>query len=103
VKVWLLFLVIGAGTFLLRFSVIALWGRFGTVPDGVERGLRFIPPAVLSALVLPAVATSSGHLEIGPRTAAGLVAVLVAWKTRNVFLTIVAGMAALWIIQALLA
>jgi branched-subunit amino acid transport protein len=99
--VWLLFLVIGAGTFLLRFSVIALWGRLGTVPDGVERGLRFIPPAVLSALVLPAVATSNGHFEVGPRTVASLVAVLVAWKTRSVFFTIVAGMAALWVIQAL--
>ncbi len=100
-RVWLLFLVIAMGTFLLRLSVIALWGKIGTVPDSIERGLRFIPPAVLSALVLPAVSTSDGYFEIGPRMAAGLVAVLVAWKTRNVFLTIVAGMAALWIIQAL--
>lgn len=100
-RAWILFLVIGLGTFLLRFSAIALWGRLGTVPDSVERGLRFIPPAVLSALVLPAIATSNGHFEIGPRMAAGLVAVVVAWKTRSVFFTIVAGMAALWIIQTL--
>jgi len=82
-------------------SLIALWGRLGKVPDSIERGLRFIPPAVLSALTLPAVATSNGHVDIGPRTAASVVAVLVAWKTRNVFFTIVAGMGALWIIQAL--
>jgi branched-subunit amino acid transport protein len=100
-RVWLLFLVIGVGTFLLRFSVIALWGRFGTVPDGVERGLRFIPPAVLSALVFPAIAAVGGHIELGPRTVAGAIAAVVAWKTKNVFFTIVAGMAALWIIQAL--
>jgi len=101
VRVWSLFLVIATGTFLLRFSVIALWGKIGTVPDSIERGLRFIPPAVLSALVLPAIVTSGGHFEIGPPAAAGLVAILVARKTRNVFLTIVAGMAALWIIQAM--
>ena len=99
-KVWLLFLVIGAGTFLLRLSLIALWGRLGNVPDSFERGLRFIPAAVLSALVVPALTASNSHFEIGPRTAAGLVAILVAWKSRNVFLTIAAGMGALWIIQA---
>lgn len=99
-KVWFLFLVIGAGTFLLRLSLIALWGKLGKVPDSFERGLRFIPAAVLSALVLPALTTPNDHFEIGPRMAAGLVAILVAWKSRNVFLTIVAGMGALWIIQA---
>jgi branched-subunit amino acid transport protein len=101
VSVWLLFATIGVGTFLLRYSLIALWGRFGSVPRGVERALRFIPPAVLSALVLPSVATSDGALVVGPRVAAGLIAAAVAWKTKSVLGTIVAGMGVLWILQAL--
>jgi branched-subunit amino acid transport protein len=32
-----------------------------------------------------------------------LVAVLIAWRTRNVLLTIAAGMAALWVLQWLFA
>jgi branched-subunit amino acid transport protein len=36
------------------------------------------------------------------RLVAGAIAALVAWRTRNVFLTIAVGMAALWSAQALL-
>ena len=100
-RAWLLFAVIGVGTFLLRYSLIALWNRLGTVPDSVQRALRFIPPAVLSALVLPSVATSNGAFTLGPRTAAGFIAALVAWKTKSILATIVVGMGVLWLIQAL--
>ena len=39
---------------------------------------------------------------LNPRLLAGIIAALVAWRTRNTMLTILAGMAALWIVQALM-
>ena len=92
----------GLGTFLVRLSFIALLGRF-EVPPLVTRALRFVPPAVLSAIILPEVVLRGGALDVGvrnPRLVAGAVAALVAWKTRNVLLTIAVGMAALWAWQA---
>jgi len=98
---WVVFAVIGAGTLVLRGAVIVLWGGLSAIPPVVERGLRFIPPAVLAALVFPALLVSEGSLVAGPRLFAGLVAIGVAWKTRNVLATIIVGMVTLWIIQAL--
>jgi len=40
-------------------------------------------------------------LTVGPQVPAALVGVLVAWRTRSVPLTIVAGMACYWILIAL--
>ena len=47
----------------------------------------------------------NGPLDISlsnVRLLAGLAATLVAWRTKNVLLTIGVGMAALWILQALI-
>ena len=94
----------GLGTFLIRFSFIYLIGR-AEFPPTVTHMLKYIPPAVLSALVWPALVLSGGHISIGPanyRLWAGLVAVLVAWKTKNTILTITAGMVSLWLMQWLM-
>jgi branched-subunit amino acid transport protein len=46
--------VVGAGvvTFVLRLSFIALLGRV-EVPAFLEKALRFVPAAVLTAVVIP--------------------------------------------------
>ena len=98
-------LIVGAGTFALRVSMIALLGRVERTPPAVERVLRFIRPAVLAALIAPAVILLDGRPAflgpLNPRLVAGVVATLVAWKTSNVLLTIGSGMAVLWVLQAL--
>lgn len=100
---WVVALGIGVGTFLIRFSFILIMDKV-TLPDAVHRMLRFIPASVLPALVVPAVllhkngVTSFAGWE---RPVAALIAVAVAWKTKNIFLTIAAGMAALWGLQAI--
>ncbi len=99
---WLIILVAGLGTYLIRVSFIALFGRLDNVPDGVERALRFVPAAVLSALVLPKFVYSGGSLALSPdnlRLFAGALAVAVAWYSENILATIVAGMAALWLLS----
>jgi branched-subunit amino acid transport protein len=75
------------------------------VPDWFRRGLRFVPMAVLSAIILPELTNPNGSLFISlrnPQLLAGAVAILVAWRTKNVILTIVAGMGALLIFQFML-
>jgi branched-subunit amino acid transport protein len=93
----------GLVTFVTRLSFIALLGRVRT-PPMLARALRLVPPAVLSAIILPELVVRSGAPDLSPgnpRLAAGLVAAGVALLTRNVLLTIAAGMGALWGLQAL--
>lgn len=101
-SIWLLFLAVGLGTFTLRFLFIYLFGKI-EMPEWLRRALRFVPAAALAALVFPALTHPSGHLDISLqnfRLLAGLGGALVAWRTRNVLLTILVGMALLWTLQA---
>jgi branched-subunit amino acid transport protein len=101
-NIWLLFIAIGSGTFLLRFLFIYLFGKI-TMPDWLRRSLRFVPAAALAALVFPALTHPGGHPDISLqnfRLLAGLGGAMVAWKTRNVLLTILVGMVLLWVLEA---
>lgn len=100
-NIWLVLLLGGVLTFLMRLSFIYLFGRF-TIPPMVKRMLRFVPPAVLSALIAPELFMPVNKLDLrldNHRLLAGLVAILVAWRTKNTLLTILAGMAALLVLQ----
>lgn len=101
VSLWLLFLLTGLGTLLQRLSFIFLIGKVG-MPEWLRRALRFVPAAALAALVFPALTHPAGTLDLSlgnVRLLAGLVGALVAWRTRNVLLTLAAGMLALWVLQ----
>ncbi len=95
---------IGAGTYLLRLSFIGILGD-RTMPDWAMVPLRFVAPAILAALVAPAVLLRDGAVDVSPATnpqaLAALIALIVAWKTKNVAAVIVAGMAVIWLLQAL--
>ena len=100
-SIWLIMLIGGMLTFGMRLSFIYLLGRVN-IPEGLRRSLRFVPPAVLSALVVPELLMPAGQLDVSfnnHRWLAGLIAVLVAWRTKSILLTILAGMAALLILQ----
>ena len=95
-------LSVGFGTYLARLSSIGLFGD-RRLPPALERALEYIAPSVLAALVLPAVIRPEGAVDLTPenlRLFAGVVAALVAWRSRNVLLTTAAGMGALWVLQA---
>jgi branched-subunit amino acid transport protein len=101
VSIWLLFVAIGLGTFLLRFLFIYLFGKI-EMPDWLRRALRFVPAAALAALVFPALTHTSGQLNLSLqnfRLLAGLAGAMVAWRTRNVLLTILVGMILLWALE----
>jgi branched-subunit amino acid transport protein len=86
-------------TFACRYPVLALVSRV-TLPAPLLGGMRFIPPAVLAAIVAPAVLMPNGRIAMTIENnylIAGLVAGLVAWRSQNLLLTIVLGMITLWI------
>ncbi len=100
---WAIVLVIGAGTYLSRLSFIGVLGRRG-VPPSMEAPLRYVAPAVLAAIALPAVLAPSGSVDLTPtnlRLVAAILAGGVAWKTRNIALTIVVGLTALGVLDYL--
>jgi branched-subunit amino acid transport protein len=100
---WLTIFGAGAVTFALRLSFIALLGR-KRIPPTLGRALRFVPAAVLTAVVVPLLFYENGALEVSlgnERLLAGLVAALIAWRTRSVLFTLGGGMATLWTLQAL--
>ncbi|NHN57591.1 MULTISPECIES: AzlD domain-containing protein [Halorussus] len=101
IVLWLVILAGGVGTFALRASFVALFGRLDDVPPRVERALRFVPAAVLSALLVPELVFADGGLALSPanpKLLAGAVAAAVAWRTEDILATLVAGMGALWLV-----
>ncbi len=101
-RVWIAILLIGVATYGFRLSFIHLFGRIDEVPPRIKRPLRYVPPAVLAALVLPDLVTlgpSVAATVLDERLIAGAVAGVVAWRTENVFATIAVGMGVLWLFR----
>lgn len=95
-QIWLAIVVAGLGTFLIRASFLFLFEHMGGVPPRLERALRYVPAAVLAALVVPALVAADGSPTVigNDRLLAGALAALVAWRTESVLATIVVGMVA---------
>ena len=94
----------GVVTYLIRLLPIEFFSRIA-IPVWALQAMRYVPMAVLTAIFVPEVLMSEGALHVSAgnaRLLAAGVAVLVAWRTRNVFLTVAVGMVVLWILQALL-
>lgn len=101
---WLTIIACGVVTFLSRYAFIAVHGRV-IMPDWFTRALSFVPVAVLSAIIAPALMIQADVLNttlLNPRLIAGLAAIMVAWRTKNVMVTIVVGMLLLWGLQYLI-
>ena len=99
----LIFIFGGLLTFAMRFSFIYLLGRV-SLPDYARRVLRYVPAAVLAAIIAPAVLLRSGRLDVNLENTylvAGMVAVIAALWTRNTLVTILIGMGALALLQML--
>jgi len=101
VNIWLIMILGGLLTFGIRFSLIYLFGRF-EIPETMRRSLHYVPPAVLSAIILPQLMMYTGKLDLSlgnTRLLAGLIAIVTAWFTKNTLVTILVGMAALLMLQ----
>lgn len=81
-------------TFLARYPLLVIVGRV-QLPQRVFRGLRYVPVAVLTAICIPEMVMPNNTIDISLTNAAligGIAAILIAWRTKNLLLTILGGM-----------
>lgn len=82
-------------TFLPR--LLPLWLLSArSLPPLVVAWLRYVPPAVLAAMLLPAVLAPNDRVDLSSANLYLLAAIptlLVAWRTRSLFWSVVVGMA----------
>ena len=98
-----LFLVGGMAlvTFSIRYILLPLSGKF-QFSDSMRRALAYVPPSVLTAIIVPAALIPDGQtLSISwtnPYCVGAVITVLIGWLSKNLLVTIVGGMAAfaLW-------
>ena len=102
------FYLIGAmamTTFLIRYPLLAFSSRI-ELPSRIIEALEYLPPAILTAIVVPAVLMPTGDKIILSYTNAQLIgaiaAILIGWRTKNLLATIVGGMLTFFIWQWLL-
>ena len=86
-------------TFVIRYSMFAIAGRI-EFPTRLINAFRYVPPAVLTAIIVPAVLIPTGD-EINlsytnPYLIGALIALSVGWLNKNLLLTIIIGMLGFW-------
>lgn len=100
-EIWITLLGMGLITFAIRASFL-LFSEHFTLSRRLERALKYVPAAVMAAIITPALVLPEGQIDLSitnVRLLAGIIAAIVAWRSRSILLTIVVGMAALWITQ----
>jgi len=96
-SIWIVIILAGIYTFLIRYSFIALVDRID-LPVWLSSSLKYVPPSVLMVIAVQSLVYPDGTFDISlgnVRLLAGIIAALVAWKTRSVMITILIGMAVL--------
>lgn len=100
--IWLVIVMSGIFTFSTRFLMLTGWIARG-LPNWLIDALNFVPIAVLTAIIVPAVLIDPATQQIvvmnNARLLAGIIAATIALLTRNVIATISSGLAALWFSQ----
>lgn len=92
-----------AVTFGIRYPPMAIIGRI-ELPKPALRALRYVPVAVLTAITVPAAVMPDDKIYIAFDNAyliGAIVAIIVAWKTRNLLWTILIGMAVFLVWRAI--
>lgn len=90
-------------TFSARYPVMAIVGRVA-LPERMFRALRYVPVAVLTAIIVPELFIRNGNVALTIANAylvGGIVAILTAWRFRNLLLTIIVGMGVFLLWRAL--
>ena len=100
--IWLVMILGGIFTFGTRFVMLSGWVAHG-LPKWLVDALVFVPIAVLTAILVPAVLIdpATQHIVVigNARVVAAVVATIIALLTRNVIATISSGLATLWLVQ----
>jgi len=102
----LIFIILGmaVATYITRIGSQALFASAG-MPAWMERWLKHVPTAFLTALIVPSLIMPGGYIDISLGNSyllAGLVAAFSAYKTRNVLVTILIGMTVIIVLNRFL-
>ena len=95
-EIWLVIVLVGAGTFFMRYSFLGAIGN-RPMPEWLLRLLRYTPVAVLPALATPMVLwpAATGGQPDPARLAAAAATVVVGVISRSALAAILAGAATL--------
>lgn len=100
-RLWLIIIAGGLVSYGARMSFIGLGSRL-SVPPAAERAMRYVAPSAFAALSIPLILGGDGLSNFGddvPRIIASLAAVAVIVRWRNIPMSLVTGMLALWLLQ----
>ena len=97
------YLIIGMAlvTYFTRIGALALF-RFTGVPTWLNRWLKYVPVAILTALIVPSLLLPKGYLDISLNNhylLAGIAAAIVAYKSRNIIATLSIGMSIMFVLK----
>ena len=102
-RIWVVMIAVGIGTYTIRYSFLGLIGD-RPLPGWLLRALRYVPVAVLPALVAPLVvwpAATDGAPDPA-RLLAALAALVIGAAMRSVLGAVFGGMVALYAALALI-
>lgn len=68
--------------------ILMMWGK---PPQFLERYLRYIPPSIFIALMLPDLLLPNGKFELGIFLWSGIAGMVAAYFSRNIVVTLVCG------------
>jgi branched-subunit amino acid transport protein len=92
-RIALTILLMALVTYIPRALPLLVLAKF-SLPKAVIAWLRYVPVAVLSALLFPALLMPDGKLELSLSNeflVASLPTLLVAWRTKSLFWTVILG------------
>ncbi len=98
--IWILILLSGLITYLLRFSMISLIKK-DMLSEKTKIVLSYVPSAVFPALIFPAIFLNNSGLLVSyddPKIIAALVAILVGFFSKNILATILSGLIVYWFV-----
>ena len=88
-------------TYLTRMPALALSGRF-RLPVWLMRLMNYVGPAVLAALIAPSIFAPEGTLELNYGLPAAAVTVVLSLVTKKSLLSILAGMATVFLFSLIM-
>ena len=104
IKLILIILGMAVATYITRIGSQVLFAHTG-MPDWLEKWMKHVPTAFLTALIVPALLLPKGYLDISLSNSyllAGIVSAITAYKTKNVAATIALGMGVMIILNRLI-
>lgn len=97
----MLILALAAATLSFRLIPLNTLSRMA-LPAWAQEWLDLVPGAVLAASLAQVVLLQDGKIEVpwaNPRLLAAIPALMLAWRTRSVLITMIGGMAAYALLQ----